>query len=69
MQPAGVGANSTVFVLSMALALIPAETACGSTDVEHSADQLLVGPSSASRETACDGANVGAVKIETNALD
>jgi hypothetical protein len=49
-------------------ALLAAKTARNGTNVEHSADHLLIRPGSAGRETTRNGANVGAVNIEADAL-
>jgi hypothetical protein len=67
--PAGFGADLAMFVFArVTLALLAAETARKCTSIEHTADHLLIRPGSAGRETARNGANVGAIKVETDAL-
>jgi hypothetical protein len=66
---ASLGADPAMFVFAgVTPALIAAKTARNGANVEHAADHLLIRPGSAGRETARYGANVGAIKVEADAL-
>jgi hypothetical protein len=67
--PARFGADPAMFVLAgVTLTLLAAETARKGTNIEHTADHLLIRPGSAGRETAGCGANVRAINVEADTL-
>jgi len=61
---ASVGADLAMLMLAgVPLTLVPAEAAGGSANVQHPADDFLIGARSARREAAGDVAYVGAVEV------
>jgi hypothetical protein len=66
---ASLGADAAVFEFAgVTLALLGAKTACSCTNVQHTANDIVVRPCTAGCEATSDGTNVGAIKIEADAL-
>jgi hypothetical protein len=67
--PAGVGADSAMFMLlRVTLAFLSAQTAGGSASIQHPPEDFLVGTGPARRDASGHVADIGAIEIEPDTL-